>query len=102
MCIYVIRKLHALKEELNFCSHKCWAISRAFLDRVSSKLKMHLKNEKLILFKTISVKYDSGENVRTYAGFNICPLMVCVIKERLTAVYAKCSYLTFPSYEECH
>jgi len=49
------------------------------------------------LLKIISVKYDSAENGNKDTGFNICPFMIWVIDESLTAVCMKCSKLTFTS-----
>lgn len=65
---------------------------------MSGKLEVPFKNicenEKLILFKIISVKNGSGENMNNGTGFNIYPLTVCVVDERLIVVFMKCSSLT--------
>lgn len=44
-----------------------------------------------ILFKIICVNNGSDENVNKV--FNICPLTVCVVDERLIVVFMNCSNL---------
>lgn len=65
---------------------------------MSGKLEIHFKNiwenEKLILFKIISVNNGSGENVNKGTGFNICPSTVSVVDERLIVVFMNCNNLT--------